>query len=71
VKQLGPAGRVEPAFLTARYVWYRGERPCTASDVCASGPVIATGKTYLYDLQTGIEYDSVITSVIDVWPHAA
>jgi hypothetical protein len=71
VKQLGPAGRAEPAFLTARYVWYRGERPCTTSDLCASGPMIATGKTYLYDLQTGIEYDSVITSVIDVWPHAA
>jgi hypothetical protein len=65
------AGRREPAFLTSRYVWYMGERPCVSSDQCVTGPTVATGKTYLYDLQTGTEYESVITSVYDVWPHAA
>jgi len=65
------AGRKEPAFLTSRYVWYAGERMCLASDPCVTGPTIATGKTYIYDLQTGTEYDSIITNVYDVWPHAA
>jgi hypothetical protein len=65
------AGRSEPVFLTSRYVWYRGERLCVASDQCVTGPTIETGKTYIYDLQTGVEYGSVITNVYDVWPHAA
>jgi len=65
------AGRREPAFLTSRYVWYIGERPCVASDQCVSGATVVTGKTFLYDLQTGTEYESVITDVHDVWPHAA
>jgi hypothetical protein len=64
-------GRAEPGYLTARYVWYRGERLCTAADRCATGPVVLTGKTYLYDLQTGVEYPSIITNVYDAWPHAA
>lgn len=65
------AGRSEPAFLTSRYVWYIGERLCVAADQCVTGPTMPTGKTYIYDLQTGIEYDSIITNVYDVWPHAA
>lgn len=65
------SGRSEPAFLTSRYVWYSGERFCVASDSCAAGPTIPTGKTYVYDLQTGVEYDSIITNVYDIWPHAA
>jgi hypothetical protein len=65
-------GRSEPVFLTARYIWYQGERACVAADQCdPSFPVVATGKTYIYDLQDGAETESVITSVADVWPHAA
>jgi hypothetical protein len=64
--------RAEPVFLTSRYIWYRGERPCFAADNCPAGyPAIPTGKTYIYDLQTGTESESIITSVFDVWPHAA
>ena len=65
------AGRSEPAFLTSRYVWYQGERLCLPSDQCVIGPTAPTGKYYIYDLQTGTEYSSMITSVVDVWPHAA
>jgi len=70
VREIGK-GRVEPSYLTSRYVWYQGERLCTATDHCAVGPVISTGKTYLYDLQTGNEYASIITNIYDIWPHAA
>jgi len=65
-------GRFDPRYLTARYVWYRGERACTASDHCPQGwTVVDSGKAYIYDLQTGVEYDSIITNVYDVWPHSA
>lgn len=63
--------RAEPVFLTSRYIWYRGERRCTAADQCVPGGNVASGKTYIYDLQTGAETESIITSVSDVWPHAA
>jgi WD40 repeat protein len=64
--------RNEPTFLTDRYLWYRGERACVASDGCPSGwAVVNSGKTYIYDLQTGIESESIISNVYDVWPHAA
>jgi hypothetical protein len=64
--------RNEPVFLTARYVWYRGERACVATDQCdGSVPVIPDGKTYIYDLNDGTETESIITGVLDVWPHAA
>jgi hypothetical protein len=66
--------RSRPAFLTSRYLWYRGERPCTTGDAypCNAGvTTIATGKTYIYDLQTANEYESVIDAVWDVWPHPA
>src|ERR1051325_768015 len=56
------AGRSEPAFLTSRYVWYQGERLCLPSDQCVVGPTVPTGKYYIYDLQTGTEYGSIITS---------
>jgi hypothetical protein len=74
VRELKKA-RSEPLFLTSRYVWYQGERLCTAADYgtrCdGSRPVVASGTTYIYDLQTGAESSSIITSVLDVWPHAA
>lgn len=66
------AGRAEPAFLTSRFIWYQGERLCTASEKCdPSTPVKATGKAYIYDLDDSTETQSIITSVSDVWPHAA
>lgn len=71
VRELNKA-RAEPAFLSSRYIWYAGERACVATDQCdPSLPVIASGKAYIYDLQDGTETESIITSVYDVWPHAA
>jgi hypothetical protein len=61
--------RSEPAFLTSRFVWYLGERPCKTSDPCVVGPTITTAP-YIYDLQAGSESQSIITTVWDVWPHA-
>jgi len=72
VTDLGGKGRAEPAFLTDRYVWYQAEPVCVAAKTC--DPLfagIATGKTYLYDLTDQSEASSIITSVVDVWPHAA
>ena len=64
--------RSAPAFLTSRYVWYKGQRACVAADYCPSGrTVVDNGKTYIYDLLDGTETESVITQVFDVWPHAA
>jgi hypothetical protein len=68
-RQIAPS-RSRPAFLTSRYIWYQGERPCLTTEVC-NDPTIATGTTYLYDLQTGAENQSIITDVYDVWPHPA
>jgi hypothetical protein len=68
--------RSEPAFLTSRYIWYQGERHCLSSDpypcnVSPSYSTTTTGITYIYDLQTGTEAESIITAVFDVWPHPA
>jgi hypothetical protein len=67
------AARTDAVFLTARYIWYQGERACVAADICGPTPPIhpLSGKTYIYDLQDGTETESVITSVADVWPHPA
>jgi hypothetical protein len=73
VKQIA-ASRSEPAFLTSRFIWYKGERPCTSTDTypCNSwATTIESGTTYIYDLQTGTEIESIITKVWDVWPHPA
>jgi WD40-like Beta Propeller Repeat len=70
VRQLGSKYRAEPAFLTARFIWYKGERYCNLNE-CFAGSALPTGKTYIYDLQTGTEAESIITSVADVWPHPA
>jgi hypothetical protein len=67
--------RMDPAFLTGRFVWYAGEVVCPESQGCyrtgyqwptATKP---TGVTYIYDMQSGVETQSKITSVLDVWPH--
>jgi dipeptidyl aminopeptidase/acylaminoacyl peptidase len=67
------AQRTDAVFLTSRYVWYRGERACVAADGCGPNPPFhpESGMTYIYDLQTGTEFGSIITGVYDVWPHAA
>lgn len=70
------AERMEPAFLTARYVWYAGEVVCPESEGCYSTgyqwqtETKPTGTTYIYDLQLGSEVQSKITAVVDIWPHA-
>ena len=67
-RQLSSRAATWPIFLTPRYIWYRGERPCGPSDaICIKAAF--TGKTYVYDLQTGAEWESIITDVADVWPH--
>lgn len=63
--------RSEPAFLTPRYIWYLGEHVCSPAGSCAVGPTGPTGVTYIYDLQSGAESQSIITDVWDVWPHPA
>jgi hypothetical protein len=65
--------RSEPSFLTSRYIWYLGEYVCstTSTGYCAIASTAPTGITYIYDLQSGIESQSIITDVWDVWPHAA
>jgi Tol biopolymer transport system component len=71
VRDLAKA-HAEPVFLTARYVWYQGERPCVAADACGTRVAgVANGTTYIYDLETGAESTSIITAVYDVWPHAS
>lgn len=68
VRQLSSQPRMWPIFLTPRYIWSRGERPCGPSDaICIK--TTFSDKTYIYDLQTGTEWESVITAVADVWPH--
>jgi len=68
VRQIAPS-RGEPSFLTSRYIWYLGEHVCSPG--CAIGPTEPTGVTYIYDLQSGTESQSIITNLWDVWPHAA
>jgi hypothetical protein len=72
VRELKSA-RSDAVFLTSRYVWYQGERACTAAEACGAHPPFhpVSGTTYIYDLQTGTETQSIITSVSDVWPHPA
>ena len=71
VRDLGKA-HSGPVFLTSRYVWYQGQRSCVAADNCGTRVAgVENGKTYIFDLQAGTESGSIITNVVDVWPHAA
>ena len=71
VRQLTTQPRNWPLFLTQRYVWYRGERLCGQNEPGMCLHTTFTGKTYIYDLQSGAEWESIITDIADVWPHAA
>jgi hypothetical protein len=68
------SSRSAPAFLNARLIWYREERPCVSGDPHPCGPestTIETGTNYVYDLQDNTESESIIAAVFDVWPRAA
>jgi hypothetical protein len=69
-QQLSSQPRDWPHFLTPRYVWYTGDRLCGPSDGPCHGAT-TTGTTYIYDLQSGTESQSIITDIADVWPHGA
>jgi hypothetical protein len=68
-RQLSTEPRMEPVFLSSRYIWYEGERACTDADKCVFQHTMPTGFTYIYDLSNGTESQSVIAAVYDVWPH--
>jgi hypothetical protein len=70
-RQLSSQPRTLPMFLNARYIWYRGERLCASNEPGMCIKTTLTGKTYIYDLQTGTEWESIITDIADVWPHGA
>jgi len=70
-RQLSGQPRTWPVFLTPRYVWYRGDRLCAPNEPGICIKATFTGKTYIYDLQTGTEWESMITDISDVWPHGA
>jgi hypothetical protein len=71
VRQLSSQPRTSPVFLTPRYVWYRGERACVPNEPGICAKTTLSGKTYIFDLQSGTEWESVITDIADVWPHGA
>ena len=61
--------RVGAAFLNASLVWYAGESICTTSTPCAFGVPPLSGQTYIYDLGSDVETNSIDTSFFDSWPH--
>jgi hypothetical protein len=63
--------RAYPRFLTANLLWYSQERRCAPTDPAGActGKTIATGNTFVYDLQRGTESPSIVKAVFDVWPH--
>ncbi|HSS95210.1 MAG TPA: hypothetical protein VLR46_14650 [Candidatus Dormibacteraeota bacterium] len=71
VKSLTTQAGVGYRYLAARYLWYAGERSCRPEDNCVFNSKLPTGKTYILDLVTGVESESRIAQVLDVWPHGA
>lgn len=67
-RQLSPDGREWVVFLSSGYVWYEGERICTAADQCPLSNVTLSGKSYVYDLTANTETQSVIDQLDDIWP---
>jgi hypothetical protein len=70
-RQLSSQPRTVPMFLTSRYIWYRGERLCGSNEPGMCLKTTFTDKTYVFDMQTGTEFESIITDIADVWPHGA
>jgi hypothetical protein len=70
-RQLSNQPRAMPVFLTPRYVWYRGERACVPNEPGICTKTTFSGKTYIFDLQSGTEWESIIAAVADVWPHGS
>jgi hypothetical protein len=71
-RELSTEPRMEPVFLSSRYIWYEGERACTDADTkCVFQHTMPTGITYVYDLGDGTELQSAIAAAYDVWPHGA
>jgi hypothetical protein len=68
-RQLSSQPRLGPIFLSPRYVWYRGERLCGRNEPGMCFNTTPTGTSYIYDLQSGAEWESMITAIADVWPH--
>jgi hypothetical protein len=66
--RLSPQPRVNPAFLNSTLLWYAEETVCSAQYPCTPEPR-QTGRTYIYDLVAQTESISIITSVLDSWPH--
>jgi hypothetical protein len=60
--------RADAAFLNSTLAWYAEESPCSQVSCGVGGPAL-TGRTFLRDLVTGTERASIITSVLDSWPH--
>ena len=71
VRPLSQEPRVGAAFLTASLVWYAGETICTTATPCGLGGPPPSGKTYIWDLSSGVETGSLDTSFCDSWPHVA
>jgi Tol biopolymer transport system component len=62
--------RVGAAFLNASLVWYAGETPCTTASPCGGlGSPPLSGQTYIYDLGSDVETNSIDTAFFDSWPH--
>jgi len=68
VRQLSSGSRGAPSFLTPSLIWYQEEQTCTAANPCGMGGSQPTGTTYIYELGSGTESASIITSVFDSWP---
>lgn len=54
-------------FLNARLMWYAGESVCSSQ--CGLGEPKLNGKTYIYDVVAKTESVSIITALLDSWPH--
>jgi hypothetical protein len=66
--------RSNPVLLNPTTIWYRGDRMCHSGDKYPCGGSVTTtitGETFIYNMSTGVESQSLIQDVWDVWPHAA
>jgi len=69
VKQLSCAGGAEGWFLNSRYVWYQQERTLVSTDTaCDQLQYCSTGKNFVVDVTSGVETQSDVGWIADVWP---